>query len=194
MNGLYADMICVPLARSMMAERKAFNMRTFSIWHNTAMALLSLWMVIETLTSVRFQPPYCAASMSHLLHLNGSLVHSLHVAVCMTSVRVLRPVPYSVMLLSIIERDACSKFVHKAELSVLAAAIPVCRMGQEIDYLGNSGPVRTDFQPCMLATGRSHLCALPVQGRNPKPLAVPARSWTDAFGWINKYINAVRRN
>ena len=45
-------MVAVPLARQAMGDRKPVDVAAFVMWHNLAMAGLSLWMVVETLRSV----------------------------------------------------------------------------------------------------------------------------------------------
>ena len=48
----HADVLGVRAGQRLMRNRKPFNMKMFSILHNTVMFLLSLYMVIETMTQV----------------------------------------------------------------------------------------------------------------------------------------------
>lgn len=48
----HADILGVRAGQLLMRNRKQFNMKMFSILHNTVMFFLSLYMVIETITQV----------------------------------------------------------------------------------------------------------------------------------------------
>ena len=67
-TNLPADLVAVPAAQQTMANRKPVDMRTFVMWHNAAMTLLSLWMTIETIRWVKNPPPlpYTAGDLSFI--------------------------------------------------------------------------------------------------------------------------------
>lgn len=47
-----ADLLAIPISKQMMANRKPVDVRQFVFVHNVFMAVLSLWMLVESVRAV----------------------------------------------------------------------------------------------------------------------------------------------